>query len=463
MLHHPFPPGGTLRPVERERQARRGDDALTVSRRALLGIAAGAGAAAALPLAPRAARSQGAPAALGTDWGEVRALFDLSPDRVHLSAMLIAAHPRPVREAIERHRAAMDRDPVEYLERHDEALTEAGREAAGRRLGVPRDAIAITESTTMGVGLVYGGLRLREGQEMLTTEQDYYVTHESLRQLGRRTGAVERRVAPFDRVAEASEEGIVARIAEAIRPETRLLALTWVHSNTGLKMPVSAIAAHLAEVNAGRDEQDHVLLGLDAVHGFGVEPDDAAGLGADFLMAGCHKWLFGPRGTGIVAFSDRGLRALDPVIPSFDDSEAFSAWYVDAPDRPPNNGRQMTPGGFKAFEHRWALPEAFALQEEIGVERIAARTRDLASALKEALARVPGVRVVTPASPALSSGIVAFEVEGLESGQVVRRLRERGVIASVAPYPSSLVRLTPSIVNGFSDIDAAAAALQASA
>ena len=429
---------------------------MTVTRRSMLMLSAGIGAATAASLT--------VPAALASqdDWDRVRDLFDLSPGKIHMSAMLIAAHPRPVREAIERYRQAMDQDPVEFLEENGDRLTEASREAAARRWGVPPSHIALTDSTTMGVGLVYTGLRVREGQELLTTEQDYYVTHESLRYLAERTGARMRQIAPFDRVTEASEEGMVQRIAEAIRPETRLLALTWVHSNTGVKIPVAAIAAHLAEVNAGRDEDDQVLFGLDAVHGFGIESEDFATLGVDFLMAGGHKWLFGPRGTGIVVFSEQGLRAVRPTIPTFDDTGVFSAWYTGQEDRPANNGRSMTPGGFKPFEYRWALAEAFTLQERIGVDRIAARTHELAGMLKDRLAEIPAVKVMTPASPQLSSGIVTFAVEGHASTEIVAQLRKRRVIASVAPYPSALVRLTPSIVNSPQEVEAAMEAVQAS-
>lgn len=53
-------------------------------------------------------------------WEWVRGPFDLlSPDTVHMSAMLISSHPRPVREAIETHRCGLDMDPVRYLERHN--------------------------------------------------------------------------------------------------------------------------------------------------------------------------------------------------------------------------------------------------------------------------------------------------------------------------------------------------------
>lgn len=131
---------------------------------------------------------------------------------------------------------------------------------------------------------------------------------------------------------------MVQAIAEAIRPEKRLLSLTWVQSNIGIKIPVAAIAAHLAEVNAERDEADQVLFGLVAVHGFGVETNGLPSLGVDLLMAGCHEWLLGPRGTGVVAFSDRGLRAVRPTIPTFDSAEVFSAWCAEREGRPATTG-----------------------------------------------------------------------------------------------------------------------------
>ncbi|WP_375261929.1 aminotransferase class V-fold PLP-dependent enzyme [Palleronia sp.] len=377
-----------------------------------------------------------------------------------MSTMLITSHPAPVREAIGRHRDALDADPVAYLEENGTRLTEASRAAAASYLGMHPAHVALTDSTTMGVGLIYTGLKVGPGQEVLTTDEDYYVTHESLRHLTDATGATERRISLFDDISEATDGGIVQRIVDAIRPETRLLALTWVHSSTGLKIPVGSIAVALQEINAGRDEQDHVLFGLDAVHGFGVETDSFFDLGVDFLMAGCHKWLFGPRGTGIAAISERGLGAVRPIVPTFDDARVFSRWYAGEDYALSNNGRTLTPGGFKDFEHRWALAEAFALHEEIGRARVAERTHTLAGDLKDALAGIRGVSVVTPRQPGLSAGIVCFDVEGLEPEEVVSRLRSRSVVASVAPYPSAHVRLTPSIRNSEAEIEAAARAVR---
>jgi selenocysteine lyase/cysteine desulfurase len=396
------------------------------------------------------------------EWQAVRDLFELTPDRTHMSAMLLSSHPRQVREAIERHRKALDRDTVVYLEANMNDLTEASRQAAGDYLGIHPSHIALTDSTTMGVGLAYNGLRIRNEQEMLTTDEDYFVTHEALRMKSMATGASVRSIALFERAAEASAETIASTVLDAIRPQTRLVALTWVHSSTGLKMPIRAIADGLAEINADREPDDHVLLGVDGVHGFGVEDVSFPDLGCDMLMAGCHKWLFGPRGTGIAAFSSKALDALQPTVPSFSDDPVFSAWVQDR-DAPggENNGARMSPGGFKAFEHRWAMKEAFGLHAKIGKARIEERTHDLAARLKEDLAAIDGVAVRTPMDPDLSAGIVSFDIEGWSAGEAVAALRDRGIVASVAPYAEPHIRLTPSIRNIESEIEQAVEAVSA--
>lgn len=397
----------------------------------------------------------------GDGWDRVRELFALSSGTVHMSAMLIASHPEPVRAAIDRHRAALDADPVVYLERNNNRLTEASRAAAGQYFRVPGDDVALTDSTTMGIGLVYNALMLRPGQELLSTEQDYFVTHESLRLAAERNGARMRLFPLYDEGVAIDADRMVARVRGAIGPATRVLALTWVHSSTGLKIPIRRIAAAVGEINRDRDEDDRVLICLDGVHGVGVEDEDFGDLGCDFLMAGCHKWLFGPRGTGVVVATGRGWRACRPVIPSFIDDGLLDAWVNRDDPAGPTTAARMTPGGFKAFEHRWAMTEAFDLHERLGRDRVARRTHGLATQLKEGLRRIDGVSLRTPLSPDLSAGIVSFDIDGLSPRAAVRGLRARRVIASVAPYATPHVRLTPSIRNSPAEIDAALRAVAA--
>src|SRR5687768_8819241 len=51
------------------------------------------------------------------DWRSVRTQFNLSPDYVHLAGFYIVSHPRPVREAIERYRKAIDENPFLTVDR----------------------------------------------------------------------------------------------------------------------------------------------------------------------------------------------------------------------------------------------------------------------------------------------------------------------------------------------------------
>ena len=299
----------------------------------------------------------------------------------------------------------------------------------------------------MGLGTLYAGLDVRAGQELLTTEHDFFATHAALRSKAERTGATLRRVRLYDAGEPVSEQQLVDRLLAGVTERTRVVAVTWVHSSTGTKLPIRRIADALAAANAGRAPRDRALLCVDGVHGFGVENVTAPALGCDFLVTGCHKWLFGPRGTGLVWGRPDAWPAASPTIPSFRN------------DGTP--GGLMTPGGFHSFEHRWALGAAFRFHLRIGKRRVDARVHALARQLKDGLAALPRVTVITPRADAVSAGLVCFQVAGVPPAEVVRRLRERRIVATVTPYNPPYARLGPSIVNTPQEIRRALAAIRA--
>jgi selenocysteine lyase/cysteine desulfurase len=436
-----------------------------IDRRALLkraGLLAGTGALAGLAGCEpgRGAGPAGGPAAGAPGgWAAVRARFDLDPGRRHFAAFVLASHPRPVAAAIQRHRAGLQVDPDGYLEAHGRRLDRAARAAAAEYLGGDPEGLALTRSTTDGLGLLYGGLGLRPGQEVVTTTHEFYATHEALRLRAERTGATVRRVRLYADPAGVTVDGLVAAVRRGIGPRTRVLALTWVHSGTGVKLPLRQVTAAVGELNRDRDPGDRVLVCVDAVHALGVEPADAPGLGCDFLVAGCHKWLFGPRGTGLVWGRDAAWKQVTGTVPSFD-RRAIGAWIGGRTPRLPG-AALFEPGGFHAFEHRWALAEAFGFHLELGKAAVAARTRALATRLKDGLAAIPAVRLVTPRSPELSAGIVCLDVGDRRPGDAAAALRRQGILASVTPYATPHLRLGPSIVTSEADVDAAVRAVHA--
>lgn len=400
-----------------------------------------------LPQTARAAEPASPPG-----WQAVRDQFPLSRDLIHLAGFFLASHPTPVREAIERHRAGLDADPIGYWFAHEKKQEAAVLQAAAGYLAVAPPDIALTDSTTMGLGLLYGSLALGQGQEILTTTHDHYSTETSLRLRAERTGASLRRIALYDDLRRVAMERLVDRLIKEVRPNTRIVAVTWVHSSTGLKLPIAAMAEALERLNQSRTKDDRVIFCVDGVHALGVEDFRLGDVGCDFFIAGTHKWMFGPRGTGLVWGHPRAWPLAKAIIPTFD-TEAYDMWMKVIPPRPLSPSAYMTPGGFHSFEHRWALDQAFVFHQTMGKARVTARIHDLNDQLKQGLAAMRHVTLHTPTSRELSAGIVCFEVAGMSPSRVVTELRERGIVASVTPYTTQYARMAPGVLNSPAEIE----------
>jgi selenocysteine lyase/cysteine desulfurase len=197
--------------------------------------------------------------------------------------------------------------------------------------------------------------------------------------------------------------------------------------------------------NLGRKPEDQVLLCIDGVHGFGVENMTFDGLGCDFFVAGCHKWIFGPRGTGIWCGTDAAWDHYQPVAPTSSKT-----------DRGP--GRRQSPGGLHSFEHRWALADAFRFLSGIGKSEIEHRIRDLATRFKTGLLQIKGVSLVTPLSPSFSAGITCFDKQGVATDRAVALLAAKGFVTTASSIDAGRpdvhnVRASIGIFNSEDEID----------
>jgi isopenicillin-N epimerase len=434
---------------------------MSVSRRQFLTVPAALGAAALLPGGFMAALAKETPALPDlSDWNRVRAQFVLDPAYAHFASFFIASHPAPVREAIDAYRRAIDRNPFLTVEHgmfqgdeHNIPL-QVQRAVADYLLGQPSD-VCLTRSTTESLALVYHGLPLKAGDEVMTTVHDHYSHHESIRLATERAGATMRKIPLFDDAATASVDSLIDRLLKGVNTKTRAVGLTWVHSATGIRLPIRDMARAL------KAKHPDVLLVVDGVHGIGAADETIATMGADYFCAGCHKWMFAPRGTGLVWANARNWAHLRPTVPNFSEWESYEAWGQNRPPAGPNNAARMTPGGFHAFEHQWAMAAAFNMHTQMGAGRVAARIRSLNDQLKASLAENRKIRMHTPMSGDLSAGMVAFEVEGLKPEEIVKRLLDQKIIASTSPYAISYARLAPSLVNTPEEVERAARAVHA--
>ncbi|MBT1065085.1 aminotransferase class V-fold PLP-dependent enzyme [Bowmanella sp. Y26] len=393
------------------------------------------------------------------DWSGLRKLFPLTYDYIHLATFLLASHPKPVADAIAMHRQAFDSNPADYWHEHFMTIDGKITQAAAQYMGGQGHQIALTDSTTMGLAMVYSGLKLNPDDEIVQTVHDHYSTDLSLQLRADRTGAKVKRITLYQDPAQVEVEQILSNLKAGVSDKTRVVAVTWVHSSTGVKLPIRAMADLIQGINAKRTDADQILFCVDGVHGFGIENEDISQLGCDFFIAGTHKWIFGPRGTGLIWAKDSAWQQTNAVIPSF--SQSYDVWMgYSSQDQVPI-GEHMSPGGFHSFEHRWALPEAFKLHLQLGKANVQSRIHQLNNQTKEGLAKMAHVRLYTPKTTSLSSGLVCFDVDGMHPDEVVKKLHDQGVIMSSTPYRQSYARFAPSLINNEQEIDIALGAIAA--
>ncbi len=163
-----------------------------------------------------------------------------------------------------------------HFERRTE-LGEALRALYASALRCEASAVALSTCTTEGLSIVLDGMGLREGDEILTSDEEHPGLLGALA-VARALHGAEIRVVPFDRVA--AEVG----------PRTRLVACSHVSWMTGRLAP-----AELADV------EPPVLL--DGAQGVGAVDVDVAALGCDAYAGAGQKWLCGPDGLGMLYLS----------------------------------------------------------------------------------------------------------------------------------------------------------------
>ena len=228
--------------------------------------------------------------------------------------------------------------------------------------------------------------------------------------------------------------------------------MTWVHSSTGVKLPIASMGRAIKALNQERPEDRRMFFVVDGVHGFGIEHKTMPQLECDGFITSCHKWLFGPRGTGLMWLTPALGEHMYSVIPTYD-IQYFDQFVRQKTRGDTAFGRRLTPGGFHSFEHRWALPSAIQLHEDIGRPVIEQEIHRLAAYLKAGLRKISGIQVMTPKDQSLSSGLVCFERAGWTPGEVVSHLKSKGILATVTPYFKEYARLSPGIYNSLAECD----------
>ena len=305
-------------------------------------------------------------------------------------------------------------------------------------MGVGDYEVALTHHTTDGVNIVANGIAWQTGDEVVTTSAEHEGGLLPLYVQKRRHGVMVRVV---DIGTGDSPDEIAVKLGRAIGPRTRLLAISHVNWNTGLRMPIESIAAIARE----RD----VLTLVDGAQSAGAIPMELASSGVDFYAAPAQKWLCGPEGIGALWVRAENLALLEPTFIGF-----FSLVDTSSYDL---SGNFMPAPGARRFEvgtvYRPAVKAMCAnlkwLSEELGWSWIHARIAALAERARSALLEIPEVAMVTP--PCAGSGLLTFVLRGYDHSRVVAELEKSGIVVRNLHDPDAL-RISTGFYNNDEDI-----------
>lgn len=226
-------------------------------------------------------------------WKEVRSHFFLPDDVAYLNNGTLGLSPRPVVDAMYRH----------MLETESVATRKYGeypwwgygpsldiRTRLGKFVGAEASEIALTRNATEGMSTVAFGLDLKRDDAVLLSDEEHPGGRSAWYQRASRDG-IEVRTFQLPRPASSTGE-ILERVERAITPRTRVISVSHITTMTGAILPVGEIS---------RMARSKGILSLvDGAHAIGQIPLDLRQIGCDYYAASPHKWLYAPKGTGLL-------------------------------------------------------------------------------------------------------------------------------------------------------------------
>jgi selenocysteine lyase/cysteine desulfurase len=360
-------------------------------------------------------------------------------NRIHLNNAGAALMPSVVSDAINRH-IRLESEIGGY-EAHEAAETEIRGvyDDLARYIGASPAEIAIVENATVAFAQALSAFDLRSGDAIITSRADYPSNQLMYLSLARRLGVEIRRA------ADLPEGGVDPESVRALARDgrCRVIAITWVPTNSGLIQNVEAVGTIAEELE--------IPYLIDACQSVGQLPIDVRELKCDFLAASARKFLRGPRGVGFLYVANKiAGRGAYPL-------------YVDmrGADWTSPDTYTLAAGGrrFENWEYAYALVlgmgAAVRYARTVGDAQYQ-RPAALTEHLRTRLADIPGLRLTTEFGRQ-NAAIITAAVSGRNPEHIKLTMRARRVNIWVV---DSLLRLSPHYYNTEDELETAVATLK---
>jgi cysteine desulfurase / selenocysteine lyase len=318
------------------------------------------------------------------------------------------------------------------------------RALGARLLGCEPRQLAFVQSTSAGVTLIARSIPFVAGERIITFDGEFpaNVTPWQLVAAEKQLTTVSLPVSAFQR---SNEEGL-ARMREELRRGARLVAVSQVQFQTGLRMPI----AQLAELAHAYGAQ----LFVDGIQGLGAVPIDVLACGVDYLAAGGHKFLMGLEGAGLLYIGDRALAELSLGMAGWTGHEDAFRFLVEGAgllryDRPIVRAASFVEQGAQSVVGLAALGASLETLLSLGVDAIFAHVTAYLDALEPELVALGCASVRSTDTSQRSATLSVTLPHGQVLSEVSNTMRARGVSVST---PDGYLRFAPHFANALDEV-----------
>ena len=325
---------------------------------------------------------------------------------------------------------ALESFPLQYYGKSGaELLAEKTRGIAARFLGCDLSEMLMTNSTTSGMNAIAQGLRLRKGDRILTTDQEHGGGLLCWNYLAKYYGVIVEKITipPGENNADA----ILEQVREKLKKKTKLISISHVLSSTGLRMPVAGISS-VARANGA-------LCIVDGAQSAGGIEVNLKELGCHAYATSGHKWLMGPKGTGLLYLSKDAQETIRPM--QFEQS--YNTY---------NDGN-----GVVNLACILGLAKSIEYLQSIGIHKIEEHNLSLRNRLYTKLADLNNAKILSPTENGLASPILTLLLpDRFEKVSFVKMLLDKhklSIRATHKEFGFNGIRFSSHIFNTEKEID----------
>ena len=368
------------------------------------------------------------------DWEKVESQFTLANSRKQFNTSSIGPSPRIVQETTIA--------SIKYINKYgieDHKVVEKTRAKLAKFMNANPEELAITRNATEGMNVVARSLKLQQGDEVIITSEEHIGGSAPWMALQNEIGI---KVKVVDILGK--EEKILKLIKSAISNRTKVISISHITCTTGTVLPVKEIIEFC--------KKNQIQSVIDGTQALGQISLNLKSLQPNFFIASCHKWFFGPKGTGILYMNQDFLNNTPPL---------FAGAYTDIKF-------DLKKGIYEYIKHasRYeygtinapiiaGLGAAVEFMNNIGIKNVEDRGKYLASRFYEKISQHKDISILTPFQLDAHASIVTFRIKQKNGSNICKELRKTAniILRSVTENNMNAIRASFAIYTNEKEVD----------